>query len=86
MLLDLWVYFFRKKAHPDILIVSVLLVSLDLPHLLTIPALQDHRSFVGIASVPLLALLLLLGAACIALGLWGILYSRNGLTHEAAWE
>lgn len=37
VLLDLWVYFFRKKAHPDILIVSVLLVALDLPHLLTFP-------------------------------------------------
>jgi hypothetical protein len=83
VLLALFLQSFREKKYPDILIVSVLLVVCDLPHLLTIPALLSGSDFAGTASVPFLAFLLLLGAGCISLGCWGIVYSRNALTQEA---
>jgi hypothetical protein len=86
VLLDFWLNFFLKKTYRYMLLVSVLLVLCGLPHLLIIPALLNRVSFVGLESVRLLGLLLLLGVVCIVLGVWGILYSRNALTQEVAWE
>jgi hypothetical protein len=85
VLLACWFAFNRERSSLAVLIVSILLVLLDIPHLFIFPTLVKGGSFAGLTTFAFLLPLLLLGIGCIVFGVRGIIYSRKALAQKAAW-
>ena len=78
ILIACYLAFHRERKNLVVLIVSILLVVLGIPHLFTIPAILSGGFFVGTDSFIFLLFLLLLGVFCIVFGVRGILSIVRG--------
>jgi hypothetical protein len=74
-----WFVFYRRKKYSAILVFSILLVVFDLPHLSALNAVFSGRSINDT-----MLFVAFLGVGCLALGIYGIIYSARAMSRKSA--
>ena len=79
--LVLWVVFFIKKKHLAILMVSLLLVVINVPHLMLLNRVLNGE---GVRTDNSIFFVLIFGIGCLVLGAFGLIYSAITMSRKSA--